>query len=142
MIWLGLFTLTKRAGTPPKVTVVAPANPEPRIVAVRCVRSDPPNGITAVMLGTTLPALVSTYSNVEAGPGALDSPPFSVTITSAGPAPSCGAGASGGSVWRAGGNVAVIEVGLSTVKRPGASCAAPTSTRPHRTRRRTRTRCR
>ena len=80
------------------------------------------------MLGITLPALVSTYSNVELGPGALDSPPFSVTITSAGPAPSCGAGASGGSVWRAGGNVAVIVVGLSTVKRPGANCAAPTST--------------
>ena len=51
-----------------------------------------------------------------------------MTITSAGPAPSCGAGASGGSVWRAGGNVAVIDVGLTTVKWLGASCAVPTWT--------------
>ena len=69
VISLALFTATRRAGTPPKVTDVAPAKPEPRIVAVRGAYSDPPNGITAVMLGTTLPPLVSTYSNVELGPG-------------------------------------------------------------------------
>ena len=69
MISLALFTATRRAGTPPNMTDVAPAKPEPRIVAVRGAYSDPPNGITAVMLGTTLAALVSTYANVELGPG-------------------------------------------------------------------------
>ena len=73
-------------------------------------------------------AVVSTYSKVELGPGALDSPPATVTVTSAGPAPSWGAGASGGSVCRAGGSVAVIDVGLLTVKRLDGSCALPTST--------------
>ena len=46
--------------------------------------------------GIVFPPLVSTYSKVEFGPGMLVSPLLSVTITVAGPAPSCGDGASGG----------------------------------------------
>ena len=79
VIRFALSTVKRRAGTPPKVTVVAPAKPEPRTVAVPGAYSNPPNGITAVMLGTTLVAVVSTYSKVELGPGALDSPPATVT---------------------------------------------------------------
>ena len=64
------------------------------------------------MLGTRFPELLSTYSNTEVGPGALDSPPFDVTITSAGPAPSCGEGAVGGRVSIAGGTVSDRDVAL------------------------------
>ena len=70
---------------------------------------------------------MSTYWKVDAGLGMLVSPLASVTITSAGPAPSCGAGASGGRASRAGGRVADREVALRTVKRLAGICAAPTS---------------
>ena len=70
---------------------------------------------------------MSTYSKVDAGLGMLVPPLLSVTITSAGPAPSCGEGASGGRASRAGGRVAVMEVALWTVKWLGGIWAAPTS---------------
>src|SRR5271165_707307 len=79
VIRYGLFTVKPVAATPPKVTEVAPEKPAPRIVTFPGADSDPPSGITPVMLGTALAALVSTYSKVESGPGALDSSSLSVT---------------------------------------------------------------
>jgi hypothetical protein len=98
-----LTTLKLVAGTPPKVTVVAPVKPEPRIVSCWGELSRPAAGATPVTLGTAPASPVSTYSKVEAAPGALDSPSASVTITFAGPAPSSGAEDSGGSVSLDGG---------------------------------------
>src|SRR6202034_3626019 len=77
------------------------------------------------MLGRTAVDLVSTYCRVASGPGALAPPPVTETLTAAGPAPSCGRGASGGTVSAAGGDVAVIEVSLCTVNWPTGICQAP-----------------
>ena len=76
--------------------------------------------------GTGDELLSSTYWNVLVGPGPLDCPSFTVTITCAGPAPSCGLGASAGTVSDAGGNVAVIDVPLLTVNWPAGTCQVPT----------------
>src|SRR5580698_4459472 len=122
-----LFTVKLAAATPPKVTDVAPVKPEPRIVTGAGAASEPEVATTPETLGTTLPPVVSTYSNREPGPAALDTSPLTVTITSAGPAPSCGAGADGGRTALAGGMVAAMVVALRTANWPGRNCAAPTS---------------
>lgn len=84
------------AATPPNNTEVAPLKPDPRIVTGSGANSEPPYGITPVMLGTVFSPRVSTYSKIDEGPGMLESSSLSVMITSAGPAPSCGEGGIGG----------------------------------------------
>jgi hypothetical protein len=81
-----------------------------------------------VTLGTAPAALVSKYSNVDAGPGALERPSVSVTITATGPAPSCGVGEWAATVWLAGGSVSVSELGPSTWTALVGACQAPTCT--------------
>src|ERR1700689_2440974 len=97
------------------------------IVTLPGLCSAPASATMPVMAGKEPVAVVSTYSKVAAGPGRLDSSSLSVTMTSTGPAPSWGAGASGGLAARAGGNVAVIVLALRTVNLPGLSWAVPTS---------------
>ena len=69
---------------------------------------------------------VSTYSNVDAGPGLLERSLVSVTITSTGPEPSRDAGEPAGSVSRAAGIVTVREVEFRTWIDASAACQAPT----------------
>ena len=81
-----------------------------------------------VTLGVAPPSVLSTYSNVDAGPGALERPSASVTITSTGPAPSWGrARAAATCRWR-GGSVSVSVSAPSTWMALGGACHAPTCT--------------
>lgn len=120
-----LSTLKVVALTPPKLTPLAPVKPEPRIVTGAGALSLPPDGLRPVTLGSTPELLMSTYSNVDGGPAALDCPSVSVTITSTGPAPSCDAGAPAGSVSAAGGSVSVRDVAPRTRTAPAGACHAP-----------------
>ena len=126
LIWKSLTTLKLLAATPPKVTFFVPAKPDPRIVTGVGEVSGPPYGLMPVTDGSADEAVSSTYCSVLAAPGALDSPFLTVTTTGAGPDPSCGLGDPGGSVFAAGGNVAVIDVLLLTVKSAGPISASPT----------------
>ena len=69
------------------------------------------------MLGTLSTAGVSsTYSNTEAAFSWLETPLLSLTVTTAGPAPSSGRGEPGGSVAAAGGNTTLSFEPLVTAK--------------------------
>src|ERR1700684_4419617 len=80
------------------------------------------------MLGCAPVDEPSTYRTTAPGPGALDAPFRSVSVTSTDPVPSWGGGAPGGTVAEAGGNVAMFSVALRTAMSRRGIVHVPTVT--------------